>query len=304
MAALYGIFLNIILPIFIVVGFSVLVDRKFEIETKSVSRLTMYLFSPFLVFMGLFESSIKITEVGAIGLFGLVSSLVLALVAWGVCRLLKYDRALQSAFIMCACTVNAGNYGIPLNNFAYGEEGLARALIYFPISALFINTVGVYIASRGNASTRDSFLNVLKVPLPYAAVLGIIANVYDLRLPLALERAFNLLAQASVPAMLVILGLQLSRSRVRGKLVAIGLAVVIKLVAAPAIGIAMAPLFGLEGVSHHVSIVESSMPTAVMATILATEFEGDAEFVSSTVVVSTLASIVSLGLLLSFLGTP
>jgi predicted permease len=58
-------------------------------------------------------------------------------------------------------------------------------------------------------------------------------------------------------------------------------------------------LLGLSGLARQVSIIEASMPTAVTTGVLATEFGSDTEFTTAVILVSTLASIVTLSVLLT-----
>jgi predicted permease len=61
-------------------------------------------------------------------------------------------------------------------------------------------------------------------------------------------------------------------------------------------------LFGLQGATRQASILEASMPTAVMCTILATEFDVEPAFVTSVVFVTTILSPLTITPLLSYLG--
>jgi predicted permease len=244
---------------------------------------------------------LKADELGQILAMAALSSLLIALVGWGETRLFRLDRKLASAFMLSVVLVNAGNYGLPLNDFAFGQAGMQRAIVFFVVSAMISNTLGVYLASRGAASVRRSLLNVLTVPLPYATVLGFLVNIKGLTLPLPLDRAVTILGQAAVPGMLIVLGLQLSRTAVRGRVGPILLATVTRLGVAPLIALALATLLGLSGLTRQVSIIQASMPTAAMAGVLATEFGSDAEFTSAVILVSTLVSIVTLSILLSLL---
>jgi hypothetical protein len=54
----------------------------------------------------------------------------------------------------------------------------------------------------------------------------------------------------------------------------------------------------LSGVTRQVAIIQASMPTAVLTSVLAAEFGADAEFTAAVVLVSTLTSIVTLTILL------
>jgi predicted permease len=142
---------------------------------------------------------------------------------------------------------------------------------------------------------------VLTVPLPYATVLGFLLNIKGIPLPVPLDRAVTILGQAAVPGMLIVLGLQLSRTSVKGQIGPILLATATRLGIAPLIAFVLAALLGLSGLTRQVSIIEASMPTAAMAGVLATEFGSDAEFATAVILVSTLASIVTLSVLLTVL---
>lgn len=295
--------LNIIAPIFLVVGLTVLFDRRFRPDPRVLSRLVIYLFSPFLIFNSLTNSDLQAGEMGLIVVMAALSILLVLVAGWLLARLFRYDQKLESAFLLVVVLVNAGNYGLPLNEFAFGPAGLQRAVIFYVVTAVVTNSLGVYLASRGVASIRQSLLNVLKVPMPYATALGFLLNALNLSLPLPLERMSGLLSQAAVPVMLIILGLQLSRmSLVLDRVGPILLATALRLVAAPLIAFLLAYLLGLSILTRQVSIIQASMPTAVMAGVLATEFGNDAQFATAVVLVSTLASIITLSVLLYIVG--
>lgn len=301
MSTLLDIIANIIAPIFIVAGFAVLADRMLDIDPRGLSRLIIYLFAPFFVFQGIAKAQVSGGEAGQLVATALLGALLMAVIAWGVARLSGFDRELESAFMLTCVLINAGNYGIAFNRFAFGALGEERALIYFVATSIVSNTFGVYLASRGNHSTQRALLNVLKVPLPYAALLGVAAHVGRVDLPVPLDRAVGLFSQATVPAMLVVLGLQLSRASVRGRLRLILMAAGIRLVIAPLIAVGLVALLGMSGLTRQVAIMQSAMPTAVMTSVLATEFGADSEFVSATILVSTLASVITLSVLLSLI---
>ena len=301
MTSLLNVAYNVLAPIFLVIGLAVLLDRRFALDPRVFSRAVIYLFSPCLVFGGIAHSDLKANELGLIVAMAAFSSLAMVLVGWGEARLFGFDRKVASGFMLSVVLVNAGNYGLPLNDFAYGQAGMQRAIVFFVATAMISNTLGVYLASRGTASMRRSLLNVLTVPLPYATLLGFLFNIQGISLPVPMDRAVTILGQAAVPGMLVVLGLQLSRTSMKGRIGPILLAAVTRLGFAPLIAFGLAALLGLSGLTRQVSIVQASMPTAAMAGVLATEFGSDAEFTTAVILVSTLVSIVSLAVLLTLL---
>lgn len=301
MTTLLEITYNIVLPVFLIAGVAGLADRTIQIDPRSLSRLIVYLFTPFLVLNGIYKSDLSGSETGQLVFVALASSLLVALVAWMVARASGFDHRLESAFVLSATLINAGNYGIPLNRFAFGVDGEARALIFFSATTVISNTLGVFLASRGSVSTGRALANVFKVPLVYAALAGFAINAAKVDVPLPLDRAITLLGNASVPAMLVVLGVQLSRASIRGRIRPILMAASMRLVASPLIALGLALLLGITGLTRQVILTEAAMPTAVISGVLAAEFGADTEFVTATILVSTLMSIVSVSVLLALI---
>jgi predicted permease len=299
MLDLLNILFTIIAPIFLIVGLAVLLGRRFVLDPRILSRVVLYLFSPALVLNGLAQASIRANEIGQIVALVLLLYLVMILISLGLARLFHFDRRLESAFMLTVVVINAGNYGLPLCEFAFGPAGLERAIIFFVVTAVLASTLGVFLASRGTASAQRSLLNVLTVPLPYATVLGLILNAGYLSLPTPFERAISLLSQAAVPCMLIVLGLQLTRTSVKGRFGPIALATATRLLVAPLIAFPLAAWLGITGVTYQVVVVQASLPTAVVSSVLASEFGSDVDFAAAVILVSTLVSIVTVTILLA-----
>jgi hypothetical protein len=295
------IFLTVVAPIIVIAGLGALLDRTRVLEVRTISRVVIYLASPALAFYGIANTTITGSELSGLVLFFLLNTATMTFIAWGISRLLKLDRLTRSAFMLSMILINVGNYGIPLNEFAFGQPGLERALIFMVVSSFTINTLGVFLASWGKASISSAILNVFKVPLPYAVFLGTFVNLGYLPSIEFVMRVTNLLGQAAVPLMLIMLGVQVSRTTLQGQwgmMVGVSLT---RLVGGALVGIFYATLLGLSGVTRQVAIIEVAMPTAVMASVLATEFESDSKLVSSIVLMSTLLSLITLPVLIFFL---
>jgi hypothetical protein len=313
---LLSIMLNVIGPIFLVVGAAYLIGKQFKPNPRGLSVFLIYLFVPALVFQGIYETELTGGEIGGIAGVVVGVAFVMMLVGLGIARLLNYSEKSESALVLTLILVNAANYGIPLNTFAFGDQGESTAIVYYVISAILGNILGVYFASRGSVPAREALLNVFKVPIGYAALLGLAANLADIELPTIIQRGIiDLAAGAAIPGMLALLGLQLSRVSLRPSgnftgdapslatdLKAVLLASGLRLMMAPGVAVGLAFALGLSGTTFNVAVVESSMPTAVLASALATEFGADAKYVSAVTLVSTLLSVITLSVLIMLLG--
>jgi predicted permease len=300
-AILLPILWKVILPVFLIIALGYLLERWLSLDMRSISRVIFYALAPCLVFSSTATSAVSGADMGKIVSFVLLTTLAMGLLSWAVTKALRFSRAMESAFLLTTLFINSGNYGLPINLFAFGQAGLERATVFFTASALLTNSIGVYLASRGQASGLDALRNVFKVPIVYGALAGFVVNLATIPVPEPVAKAVDLVGGASVPLMLLLVGMQLARTSLVGELKVIGLATFVRLVVAPAVALVLAAWLGLTGVTRQACITEASMPTAVMTTILATEFEAEPQFVAGVVFVSTLVSIITLTLLLALI---
>jgi predicted permease len=114
-------------------------------------------------------------------------------------------------------------------------------------------------------------------------------------------RPVGLLNDAALPVMVLVLGMQLERATLPAHPAAVTAAVVLSLVVAPILAFALSATLGLAGAARQASIIEASMPSAVVTTVLALEFDLDAGFSTSVVMFSTLLSPFTLVFLIAYL---
>ena len=147
--ALVGVFVNVLLPVLLLIGLGVLLDRRLDIDVKSISKVVFYGFSPCLIFSLLVDSTVSGQDSTLIFLFVVVSTFLIGGLGWLASRAMRFDRLTTSAMLLGVMFMNSGNYGLSVNLFAFGEEGLARAALFFVASAILSNTMGVFLAARG-----------------------------------------------------------------------------------------------------------------------------------------------------------
>jgi len=182
--------------------------------------------------------------------------------------------------------------------------GLQYATVFFVVSNVLCYTVGAVFAARGTDGGNGwkALGQAARLPGAYAFLLAMLVRWTGVAVPSMLAKPVGLLGQASVPVMLLLLGVQLSQTKVTMRLGEVTVGVVLRLVAGALVAIAVAPLVGLVGLPRSVAIVQAAMPTAVTSALLAITFDADAEYVTSVVFATTLLSAVSLSLLLAVLA--
>ncbi len=298
-----GIAFNVISPIFMVIGISYIVGRSLNPDPRALSVFLIYVLVPTLTFKGIRETQLSPQELGGMALMVLGITASMIIIGLVVVRFMKWENQLAGGFMITLFMINSANYGIPVNTFAFGEEGGKVAIVYYALNTVAASILGVYFASGGNANPRQAINNMVRVPLIYAVFVGLAFNFGKFSLPLPLERAVDITASGAIPTMLALLGLQLARTKAfTGKLRPVLIGTVIRLILSPLIAVPIALLLGLTGITFSVAVLQSSMPTAILANALASEFGSDTEYTAMMTLVSTLASVVTLSIVLLALG--
>jgi predicted permease len=295
-------FANNILPILLLSGAGFALGKLLHIDARSLGRVVFYVFSPVLIFDLLIQNRLKMSEAIGVILLTLCVVFLMGLITFALGSLFKLERPALISILITTMFANTGNYGLPLVSFAFGEQALSYAGIYFVTTTFLFYTLGVLIASLGHMNFRDAMLGLLKVPTMYAVLLAIMINAWHIQIPAPIYRAVDLAAGGTIPLMLILLGVELTRVQFSGSIRAMQLSVLLRLLIAPIIALLVTVLFGIQGYARQGSITQASMPSMVSATVLATEYQLDSKLVTAIVFISTLLSPLTLTPLLVFLG--
>jgi predicted permease len=261
-----------------------------------------YIFSPCLIFSILTQSELSDGDILRVVLFAWSSTLLVGGLTLLVGKFFKLERRILAGVLLTSMFMNAGNYGLSLVFFAFGEVALSYAGLYFVAVAILAYTVGVVIASMGTASLPQALINLFKIPTIYALLLALVFMRTGWQVPLPLKRTTEILGDATIPAMLVLLGMQLQAASWTKSIQPIAIAGTMRLLISPLLTLLLAPTFGLVGLARQAIVTETAMPTAVLTTVLATEYESEPSMVTATVFVTTLLSPLTLTPLLAYLG--
>jgi len=184
---------------------------------------------------------------------------------------------------------------------AFGASALSEAIAMFVASTLVYFTIGVWIIESSRKGPRLSMRRTLANPMIMSVLLGILFAAFRMPLPTMLLQAMRMLGEASIPVMLIALGVRMvdvSFAHWR-----IGL-----------IGAIVCPLSGLAaawGIDQWLALTEmqrgqmylfASLPPAVFSFMIATAYKQEPDKVAAIVMLGNLAAIlfVPLGLWIGF----
>ncbi|MBN1119701.1 MAG: AEC family transporter [Anaerolineae bacterium] len=290
------IFYTIVLPIFIIIGVGYLLDKVFELDIATLTKVLFYVISPVITFNTLVGTELGSTEIFYIGAIVIIYQFVMYAISHGIFSLKPFRK--DRPVLACSSTFfNSGNYGFPFMLLAFGERGLEVAALVIPAQALILFSLGL-ISLSGERSLKESAKRLIKVPILYALVLGLIVRLLNIPIPEVLTVPLKEINNGMVPLALITLGAQLSRSKIDGNLLPIASASTLRLLVGPLAVALIALLMDVPRDLTAMLIAIAGLPTAVNIFILSKEFGKSPELASQMVFWTTLLSAISLPLLL------
>jgi len=229
-------------------------------------------------------------------------------VAYVLASFKRYDAGMKNAFINSVMFYNSGNIGIPLITLIFSSPpfivdgltpylniALTSQIMVLVVQNITTNTLGFYNAGRANLHWRESFGRILKMPAIYAIPSAFLLKFVPVDLTvMPFWPALVYIRNALVPIALIILGIQISKTKFKSIKRGVLLSVFIRLVIGPVFAICAIILFSLDGIIARSVLISASVPTAVNTALIAVEYDNHPDFASQAVLVSTLTCTITL----------
>ncbi len=297
-----SVFYNIILPILLVASFGVALQKLRPSPLGFLSPALLYILSPCLVIDGIINADLPTNVSIKIVTISITCSLVMLVLGFVIANISKMAKDAKSSFVLASTFPNAGNMGIPISFLAFGEEGLSVALIIFVAQGIISWPLGTLIVARGQTiGWKEPLIQVLKLPTLYAVPIALFIRFINFSIPSNLYRPIDMMADAAIPCMLLLLGYQLSNGLKEINIKDLVLVNITRLIFSIPIVAIITIAFNVTCTAQNTLIVMAAMPTAVFTVLLATEFGTKGQYVANSVITSTLLSMISLTILIYYL---
>jgi predicted permease len=299
---LLDIIQQIILPIILLIGIGMILQRAFHFDMKTFSKLILFYYIPALTFVKIYEA--KASTWLLLNVFGflLLQFIALFLVGKIVSKLGKHNKKLASSFSNSIVLTNNGNVGIPVNDLAFHHDPLALSIqMMIVLFELFITfTFGLINASSANMCLTKTIVQFIKMPVLYCLVLGLLFNMLHIKIPDFVWIPMNTVANGMLSLALVSIGAQIATLKLHSNTGAVLLSSIIRLVISPLIAYVLIYMLHLHGTIAQALWIASAIPTSRNSASLALEYGNEPEFAAQTVLISTLFSSITLTLVIYF----
>ncbi|MEI7762276.1 MAG: AEC family transporter [Comamonadaceae bacterium] len=305
-----------LLPVVLLIAMGYISGRAGWIRSeasKDLSNLVFMVLTPALLFRTMSTVHVEQLNFKPVAMYFVAAALLFA------AMLLWQGATRRAAVLALAATFsNTVMIGVPLVSLAYGEAGLVMLFTLISVHALVLLTLATVVlelavareqAASDTGAPRHMALTVLAAmrngivhPVPLPIMVGLAFAQTGLVIPALLDKPLLLLSNAFGPIALVLVGVTLTQVRVGEHLLAALRLALIKNLAFPALVALLSWSFGLSGLALSVMIVAASMPIGANVFLFSQRYEVAQELVTASVAVSTVLALLTVSLVMAWLG--
>lgn len=269
----------------------------FRDHSSLLSKIVINISLPSLIFINIASANISHELIyPPIIAFGI--SLICMLIAIIYSRIRHYSKEKTWTIIILLSLMNTAFIGYPIVLGVFGNEGFLRAIFFDMAIALMFVFFGMMLSTFFGGNKKEVLKNALKfVPL-WAVMFGIIFNIFNIPLGYVLKNSLTYLGNSTIPLIMLSLGLTINFADFKSYLSDTIFVSAVRLIVAPLLVYFLLLYLGVDDMILKVSVVESAMPTAMNALVLAITYDLDVELVSSVVFATTILSVLTLPLII------
>ncbi|MEH7116284.1 AEC family transporter [Neobacillus vireti] len=295
MDVLFHITLNVILPIFTLIGAGALLHRRFKFDMNTLSKLNSYLLMPAVSFANVYQSNIKGDTLLHILSFLVIQNLCLMILSSGLSKMWKFEGSLSSTFKNSVVLSNSGNFGLPVSQavFQHNPLGLSIQVVVMIFQNLLTYTYGLFNSVSVDKAKFQAIKTFFKNPVIYAFLFGLILHAVSIEIPEYIWTPIKNTSNAFLAVALVTLGAQSAFLKITSFSLPLMLSLIGRLVLSPCIALIIILTLKLDGITAQSLFIASSFPTSRNSSLFALEYGNHPEYAAQTVLLSTVFSMMT-----------
>ncbi|WP_375254750.1 AEC family transporter [Yoonia sp.] len=269
----------------------------------AAERLNYFILFPALLLSSLADAPVRDPSILRLGLAAIVTIGIASIALFGWRMVRPMPAARFGPWFQGGVRFNT-YLGLAITASLAGAGGLKRAAVLLAVAVPLVNVLSIVALSRNGVARRPIALiaTVLANPLIVACMAGIAIALTGFGLPFGLDRFFGLLGQGSLLLGLLCVGAALRPSALRRDWGVLATNSALRLVAMPILALGVARTMQLDGIEALVLVIFCAIPTAPTAYVLTRQFGGDGLFMAGLVTGQTMLAVVTIPMLLWFMG--
>lgn len=273
-----------------------------EEDVETLNNLVINIFLPCMIFNALYTADVSLLPgLSILTVYMLITSLIVGILTYSLLNFLGWNRRKIWTIVTVVVLGNTGFLGYPITQGIFGNEGMLRAVFCDISTSIIFVILSFLLILIFDGSLKDAIKKILVfVPL-WSIILGIVFNIFNIPITSVGSTVVEYLAGATIPLIMISLGLSLKLDGIKNYLKEVGLASVIKLIVYPLIGLCVLSLLNITGFEHTIGFVEATMSSAMLGLVVAVTYKLDWELSSVCIFATTLFSLVTIPMFLMFI---
>ena len=265
-----------------------------------LSNIVLYIALPAMIFTNLRTAEIA-SDMLFLPILGVATSILLLIPAYVYCRIRDYDERTTWTILLASSLMNTGFIGFPVCLGVFGQTGFLNAVFFDLSTSAMVVAYGVILARKFAGNTREVIKNTATFMPLWAVIFGLIFNILNIPVGYVLDNILGYLSGATIPMIMLALGLSLDFANVGDNLTDSVVVAVIKLMIAPMIVLSLLAILNIRGLAADVAVIEAGMSTAGNALVLAITYDLDKDMMGSIIFTNVVLSVITLTAIISIL---
>lgn len=273
-----------------------------EEDVETLNNIVINIALPCMIFNALYNADVSLLpRLSILTVYILITSLIVGILTYSLLKILGWDSKKIWSFMVVVVLGNTGFLGYPITQGIFGNAGLIRA-VFCDVSTSITFVVLSFILILIFGGTMKTAIKKIITFMPlWAIILGIIFNIFSIPITPVGLTVVSYLAGATIPLIMISLGLSLNIRGLKNHLKEVSLASVIKLVIYPLIALGVLSLLHITGFNHTIGFIEATMSSAMLGLVIAITYKLDWELTSDCIFTTTLFSLVTIPIFLMFI---
>jgi len=273
-----------------------------EKDVNSLNKLVINVFMPCMIFHTLINADLSlISNFTFLPLVPFFSAIITGLVAYFILKYFKVSKEKIWSVLVTILICNTAFLGFPINLGVFGSEGLLRAIFCDIGTLLSFLSISFILFLVFGGSLKNAIKRILIFPPLWAVLLGLIFNFLNISVGIIGENILYYLASGAIPLIMISLGLSLDFSGLKWNKSFIIFTSFFKLIFFPFVALFIISFFKISGLEFDVALIQAAMPSGMLGLVLAINYELDYRLTSDCILFTTVFSLISLTILISFL---
>ncbi|MGN0436122.1 MAG: AEC family transporter [Wujia sp.] len=296
---------NVTIPIFLIILLGYILRSVHFLNDEFTKVANKYVFKvalPVMLFRDIAASDVREDMNIKFFLFCLIVTILMFFGVWGIAVLTIKDKTMIGAFAQAGARGSAAILGVAFVENICGSIGMTPLMIVAAVPFFNILSVIILVFNANSEQGKDygriksACINIAKNPIIIGILVGLIASLINIELPVIADRSLGYIAQTATPLALIAVGAGFDTKQAMARLKPALGATFIKLIGLPLVFLPIAYRLGF-GASEMVAIlIMLASPTTVSCYIMAKNMDNDDILTSNVIVLTTLLSSVTLTL--------